>query len=196
MGVQFHTELAPVLGYVLTCCDGSEAHALEHGPRYSTYEQAREACAVLDSYGVSCLPGCEMPEQCGHECARLYVVGFESEQSPLVDLHTADARYILEALEYQAPTAAAVPELRAGEPQGPVEVDESGGTATAEDFLGRVLIALARTPVDEGRPASVDPAHPRHIEGARNPGRFQVILDELHNLAEWCRARDRLVQWQ
>lgn len=67
----------------------------------------------------------------------------------------------------------------------------------AEDLLGRALMALAVSPSDEGAPAYDDsrPAGPRWINCGRRPGYLQEKLEDLRGLAEFCRARGRLVTW-
>jgi len=70
------------------------------------------------------------------------------------------------------------------------------GEMEAKDFQGRVLLALAISPADEGMP-SYEHAGPgaRMIEGARRPGYLQERLGQLHELAEWAIANDAVVSW-
>lgn len=83
------------------------------------------------------------------------------------------------------------------------------GDMAAEDFLGRVLMALAISPADEGMPSHVlqpgDDAGallgtvredgPTIIAGARRPGYLQERLTELHDLALWAVANEAVVMW-
>lgn len=70
------------------------------------------------------------------------------------------------------------------------------GSTTAEDFLGRVLMALAITPADEGMPSyEVPGTGARMIEGARNPGYVQERLGQLHTLALWAVENDAEITW-
>lgn len=74
------------------------------------------------------------------------------------------------------------------------------GDMPADDFMGRVLMALALSPADEGMPSYehvTGPGTARMIEGARRPGYLQERLTQLHALASWAWANDRtaLVSW-
>lgn len=83
------------------------------------------------------------------------------------------------------------------------------GDMAAEDFLGRVLMALAISPADEGMPShtlqpgddagvlfgTVREGGPTIIAGARRPGYLQERLAELHELALWAVANDAVVMW-
>lgn len=70
------------------------------------------------------------------------------------------------------------------------------GEMPASDFLGRVVMALAVAPKDEGMP-SYEHTGPgaRVIEGARSPGYLQERLVQLHTLAEWAVANNANVWW-
>jgi len=73
--------------------------------------------------------------------------------------------------------------------------DDLAGNVTAEDFLGRVLvaIALAETTVDPaGRP---DMASGRVIDLGYGAHYLPHRLIELRQLAEWARARSLRVWW-
>ncbi|MFI8769585.1 hypothetical protein ACIGN6_32400 [Streptomyces sp. NPDC053792] len=69
---------------------------------------------------------------------------------------------------------------------------ELAGEAEADDFLGRVLVGLALTPVDAGRPAA---AEGNFIDCGRRAGYIQERLEELRGLAEEARARRLPVCW-
>lgn len=70
------------------------------------------------------------------------------------------------------------------------------GEMPASDFLGRVLMALAIAPDDEGMPAyEVPTGGAQFIEGARRPGYLQDRLIELKALAEWAVANNVPVNW-
>ncbi|AXN53284.1 hypothetical protein PBI_THONKO_12 [Mycobacterium phage Thonko] len=79
-----------------------------------------------------------------------------------------------------------------------IDLDADGwcGSATADDFMGRVVMALALAPSDEGMPSyeHVGPGA-RMVEGARRPGYLQERLRELHELAEWAVAHSAEVVW-
>lgn len=63
------------------------------------------------------------------------------------------------------------------------------GSLPAGDFLGRVLLALAIQPADEGIPAHELPTGGvRWVECGRRPGYIQDRLAQLHELAQWAVA--------
>lgn len=70
------------------------------------------------------------------------------------------------------------------------------GEMEARDFQGRVLLALAISPADEGMPSyeHVGPGA-RMIEGARRPGYLQERLGQLHELASWAVDHGALIWW-
>lgn len=79
------------------------------------------------------------------------------------------------------------------------------GDMDADDFLGRVLVALAVAPADPGMPSYEllpgDADRPAWagdatvIQGARPPGYLQERLEQLHALALWCRENGKFVSW-
>jgi hypothetical protein len=74
-----------------------------------------------------------------------------------------------------------------------IDLDEEGwcGSMSADDFLGRVLIALAIEPADEGVPSHELPREPGKvlwIEAGRAPGYNQERLTQLRELADWAVA--------
>jgi hypothetical protein len=82
------------------------------------------------------------------------------------------------------------------------------GSMPAEDFLGRVLVALAISPIDEGMPSYqmapgddagvfgiVREGGPTFIQGARHPGYLQGRLYQLHELATWAVANGAEILW-
>ena len=101
-----------------------------------------------------------------------------------VNLANGNARYILDALGVQA--------------------SDLCGTLTAEDFLGRCLLATAIAPVDEGTPSYVAaPAGgaPLATQGAtmimcgRPEGYLHGTLARLTTLAEYARTQGRTITW-
>lgn len=64
------------------------------------------------------------------------------------------------------------------------------GSLPAEDFLGRVLVALAIEPADAGRPATVDaaPGRATFIDCGRPEGYVEERLGWLRELADWAVA--------
>lgn len=66
--------------------------------------------------------------------------------------------------------------------------DDLSGGLPADDFLGRVLMALAVAPQDEGVPAYDDtrPGGPQWTECGRREGYLQDQLEALRELTEQC----------
>ncbi len=70
------------------------------------------------------------------------------------------------------------------------------GDMSAEDFQGRVVMALALAPVDEGMPSYEHVGTgARMIEGERPAGYLQERLSQLHKLAAWAIEHDAQVTW-
>lgn len=97
---------------------------------------------------------------------------------------------------------------RVTEALGIVLDSEWCGEMAAEGFLGRVLMALALSPADEGMPSFemkagddagifgiIDENGPRVIQGARRPCYLQDRLTELHELADWAVSNGALIMW-
>lgn len=73
-----------------------------------------------------------------------------------------------------------------------INLDAMGwcGSLTAQDFLGRILVALAVEPADAGLPSTVDaaPGRATFIDCGRAPGYAQERLEQLRELADWAVA--------
>jgi hypothetical protein len=68
-----------------------------------------------------------------------------------------------------------------------LEAEGWAGSLSAEDFLGRVLLALAIEPADEGIPShEVPTGGVRWVECGRPAGYAQERLTQLHALAQWA----------
>ncbi|MDX3694961.1 hypothetical protein PV726_32410 [Streptomyces europaeiscabiei] len=206
MSVTFHPELGEPVGYVVSCgC--TEATAL--AAPYQTYETA---CGVVQQLNAlperAALPGCTMPEICPEYRLHVYELDADGEP-PVVDVSSVNATRLLPllGLSHQADdavdelTASGLPEApgeHAGQDDGsqgtviPICVTDSSGQLPAEQFLGRVLLALALTPEDPGTDGY---EQGRTYYGGRSAGYLQRRLLELHDLAQWCAAHGRDVVW-
>lgn len=71
--------------------------------------------------------------------------------------------------------------------------DDLSGGLPADDFLGRVLMALAIAPEDEGRPGYQ--VAERLFDCGRRPGYLQDQLGALRELAEQCTPLGAEVAW-
>jgi hypothetical protein len=72
------------------------------------------------------------------------------------------------------------------------------GDMKAGDFQGRILLALAISPTDEGMPSyehNTEPGTARVIEGSRPAGYLQERLSQLRSLADWAVEHDTEVWW-
>lgn len=114
---------------------------------------------------------------------------YAMEMEPVwVDQYTAP--FVLETLGYAVP-----------------EDGDMWGSATAADFLGRVLLAEAISPTDEGTPArralpgeqvgpflAVEGGAVLH-DGGRPAGYLQDVLRRLRALAEVARTHELRITW-
>jgi hypothetical protein len=114
----------------------------------------------------------------------------EHEETDLaVNVHNANGARLLDALGL---ADAETTEFGTAATPDPLRPPAMWGTADADDFLGRVLMALGCAPEDEGRPAITEG---RIIYGGREPGYLHARLAELHALAEEARTLGRRVTW-
>lgn len=98
-----------------------------------------------------------------------------------VNMANANAAHVLDVLGFGE-------DVRAG---------DLCGTVSGEDFLGRVLMALAVSPADAGIPAHEDhtAGGMLWIEGGRPEGYTQERLGQLRELAEDARDRGCSITW-
>jgi hypothetical protein len=104
--------------------------------------------------------------------------GTVSFGSPDLNVSNSNALRVLELLGLE----------QREEGEDPILAGECGVT----DFLGRVLIALALTPYDEGTPewATTNPAGSVWVDCGRRAGYLAERLTELANLAAFARAEE------
>lgn len=71
------------------------------------------------------------------------------------------------------------------------------GSCDAEDFAGRVMLALALTPEDAGVPATTTVLSngPTVIDGGRSAGYLQHRLEQLSELAALARTHNAPISW-
>lgn len=100
---------------------------------------------------------------------------FMEEDLMVINMHVGGAAKVLAALGLR--------------PDG----EEMLGECTAQDFLGRVLVALAVEPEDAGMPSYE--SSPNWFECARPEGYVQRHLENLRKLAEFCIENGMLVAW-
>lgn len=134
---------------------------------YGAYE---DALAALPDVVID---GCERDDYC-----RAFLDAVFDEEAPYVNVSNENARFILDALGY---------------------ADSWGdlcGDASADDFYGRILVATAVAPADEGVPVRDEPGPgARMVHCGRPTGYLQDRLDSLREVAEWARERGRAISW-
>ena len=71
------------------------------------------------------------------------------------------------------------------------------GSVPADDFLGRILIALALEPVDEGLPLveSITSGGARLVDCGRPEGYIQDKLKALLNVVEFAKSQNSNITW-
>ncbi|MDQ2737155.1 MAG: hypothetical protein M3Y35_00690 [Actinomycetota bacterium] len=122
----------------------------------------------------------EHNDTCDRDLCRMYngqVDAVSAIPDPAVNMSSANARFVLDALGYGT-------------------ADDLTGECEADVFLGRVMLAQAISPVDEGVPSHVLPGRGvQVIECGRPSGYLADRLTVLGELAQCCRAHDRAVAW-
>jgi hypothetical protein len=167
MTITFAPTMAPTVGYRLTDFLGGQSELI------ADYEAASaELTALTDSGEV--LPGCTDPETARAYGATITVVTADGDDAPSANMSNANARILLDLLGLAG---------------------EDCGDCPADDFMGRVLVADALSPADEGVPVHDVASSPRVIECGRRPGYIQSQLDQLREVAAWSAAKGRDVQW-
>ncbi|MFE7485137.1 hypothetical protein [Streptomyces sp. NPDC057552] len=184
MSVTFTADWRPATQFAVTCgCERATALAVPH----DTYEAASvEALSAGPVHNA--LPGCAMPEICPEYPLHVHDVDPGGEFAPEVNLSERNASLLTDLLGFTAPETTGAPR--------PPRLDDGpagdAGQLPAVDFLGRVLVALALAPEDEGLDGYWDG---RHHLGDRRAGYLQLRLAELRDLAQWCVDRGRNVAW-
>ncbi len=95
--------------------------------------------------------------------------------SPTLEVNSRNGAMLLDALGFITPE------------------QQSTGECDAADFLGRVLLALAITPIDAGRPGTV--LRVGWTDCGRRPGYLHEQLHRLHEIAEWAVLHGELIVW-
>jgi hypothetical protein len=202
VSVTFTADWRPASRFAASC--GCE-QATELAARHGSYEDAlAEVLTAGSARGP--LPGCEMPDICPDYPLRVHGVDPDGD-TPEVNVSEHNAVRLADLLGFPAtepsntdpaPTLCAAAREADGLPgtvPDPAVLPCAAGDAgqiPAEDFLGRVLVALALTPEDAG----VDGYWSgRTHMGGRRAGYLQRRLVELHDLARWCADRGRDVVW-
>ncbi|MBV7255155.1 hypothetical protein KQH21_30925 [Streptomyces sp. IpFD-1.1] len=198
MTVTFTAATAPAAGFVVTCgCDEATAYARPFDDYRAAQATADQINAAADQRGP--LPGCCMPTVCPEYPLRPEPIAPDGIP-PLINVSNTNAVVILEALGLPTQSEAAdhhdLEPFPAEVPDNgviiPIAVVDAYGELIAEEFLGRVLTALALAPEDAGVP---DIQFGRTYLGGRPTEYLQQRLHDLHELASWCATNERRVVW-
>lgn len=178
MSVTFDTSLSPISGFAFTC--GHENGVTEH--RFGAYEDARAFLQVeMDTHGYTGgLAVCGDEDYCGF--GQMFIHPIESDPAPSLNVSNANARHLLDLLGFSS------------------ESDQDGdlsGSTTAEDFLGRVLLAQAVNPADAGVPVLEETGQGGMtlVKMGRRVGYSEDRLESLRELADFAVSRGRAIQW-
>lgn len=173
MSVTFAPEMGKITGHTVMCMCRAES-----APTFGDRDDAVAVLAEVKDSGDLSAVGCRDFEDCLH--FGVFIEARFEEEAPEVNLANTNARMVLDALGL------------APEPDG-----EIVGTCTAQDFLGRVLVATAVAPEDPGMPATEQSGlgGARLVDCGRAPGYVQDRLDALREVAEWAASRDRSITW-
>lgn len=175
MSVTFEATIGAVTAFALTC--GHENGVTEH--RWGNYSDAAEFLQKeLDEHGNTGHLAICGDEDCRYQ--RMFTHPILADPSPQVNVSGGNAMYLLNLLG--------------------VEVDPEDhpiGSMAAEDFLGRVLVALAVNPADAGRPVTETTAESGMtiVDCGRSEGYSDRRLVELREIAEFGTSRGRDIQW-
>ncbi|WP_206663661.1 hypothetical protein [Prescottella subtropica] len=167
MSITFAPEMAPVIGFRLTDHLGGRSGLI------ADHVDATAQLVALNASG-DVLPGCTDPESARYYGAGIESVTADGDDAPEVNMSNTNAVMLLDLLGLDT---------------------EGFGDCPADDFLGRVLVASALSPADEGVPAHAVGGNPRMIDCGRRPGYIQERLGDLHRLAAWAVENGRTVQW-
>lgn len=178
MSVTFAPAMAPIVGWDLACVCG--ARYLEADQPLMAYEEALGALTLVKAQNKGFL-ACE-DEDCFLYGIHPHAVE-EGPQAPEVNMANGNTVAVMEALG--------------------IKTDEvsfeavCSGSLPAEDFLGRVLMALAVAPVSAERPTLVEKneGQATFVQCGVREGYVQEKLLELQAVAEFAVRENREVSW-
>lgn len=167
MSITFSTDRpAQRLGYSV-CCYAYGTESDWLGPIHPTAEAAGYDHQLAHRNAAEC----DATGGAGNTFPR-----FDTDADPSVNMSNTNALHLLDTLGF--------PER------------EYVGSTDAEDFLGRILLALAVAPHDAGIPSHVVPGPGATvINGGREDGYTQRRLEQLRTLAEFARLHRVNVTW-
>lgn len=187
MSVTFRPVEGPIDHYTVVCvnCD------ISHPEKFATYEDASNFIRAVREC-TAAVTGCKREEYYCSEAAFTNACEAVGEV-PETNVAFGNAIDLLDALGVDfrfEPT----PEEAENDIFGVAGV-ELCGTLDAEDFMGRVLTALALAPESAEIPSHAAVGAPNIIRGHREEGYVQNRLRELHEIAQFAIDHDRQVTW-
>lgn len=190
MSVEFIAEMGEVSSFEITCLCGTATRTVIT----DTYS---DACSILARVraGEHDL-GCDS-DTCWGDGERIEL-HHPTEDSPSVQLSCSNAARVLNALGYgdnEKPVSEANGTF-ADAFQAMADM-YSCGTATAEEFTGRVLIAEATYPSNDGAAAESITLHGGGtvVAPERRDTYMTEVLAHLHKVAEYAQAHHANVTW-
>jgi GAF domain-containing protein len=134
------------------------------------------------------VPGIDAPD----EAWDAWYEALEALDGPSVNVSNTNAAHLLALLGL-------TPAGTSTERPDPFDCGDLSGALPADEFLGRVLIALAVNPADAGIPSTSEggpgTGTAEVIDCGRRPGYSDERLDQLRTLAEAARDAGREVVW-
>lgn len=187
MSVTFRPAEGPIDHYSVEC----NSCNITHPEQFATYEAASAFTRAVRE-GTAAVAGCRGEEYFCTEGAftnACEAVG-EVPETNLANGNAIDVLDVLGVNFRYEPT----PEEAENDFFGIAGV-ELCGTLDAEDFMGRVLTALAISPESAEIPSHATMGAPNIIRGHREEGYVQNRLRELHEIAQFAIDHDRQVTW-
>ena len=181
MSVTFTAEIGPATGFAFACAghrnhevDGTTAH------RFGSHQDAADTLAAERDANGGFTGHLAV---CGNStCADMdmYVLRLEDNASPEVNVSNRNAKHVLSVLGF-----------------GEVAPDALYGGVSASDMLGRILMAEAVNPSDEGTATTVDGGEGTAtvVDCGRHEGYTEDFLASLRSVVEFAAQHGREVVW-
>lgn len=180
MSVTFSAAMGPITDYRIGCGNPfCENRMTDHS--FTTWTEANAFLqAELDTHGCTGHLAVCGDEYC--EAMRMQIHLIEDAPSPAINCSEENAQHLLQILGFQS------------EEDGHIS---RCGTATGEDLMGRILMATAVNPADEGVPSTTTRGEGGMllIGGGRRTGWTEDYLEGLREVAEFSIATGREVNW-
>jgi hypothetical protein len=156
---------------------------LRPGETRAEYYERLEAFGASHDYEVS-----------ADSCRQPGTVPIYAEVAPEMNVSNTNAFGILEALGFVDVDDAAQCAIEGGSDESP---SWCSGVVSADDLLGRVLMAQALAPIDPGRSPerTIGSQGATVIDAGRRVGYLQEKLETLGEIATWAKSRNLSIAW-